>query len=116
MSRIVREFRCTGRGTNHSSWRRIMSNRFRVPMLVAVAALGGACRNERIIEPDPTPAPSFTTLEVRPNRAELSSLVPWDSVQLSIAAWDQRGWPLAGEDAPLYYSSAPAIALVSSSG
>jgi hypothetical protein len=94
--------------------RQASAHRFSTPILLVCAAIGVACGSERVFEPER--APVFTALDITPAAADLFADTPWDSVQLSIAARDQTGAPMPGAGAPIYYSSAPAIASVSSSG
>ena len=98
-----------------------MTNRFSTPILLACAAIGVACGSERVFEPgqqavDPERAPVFTSLRITPEAVELFPVAPWDVVQLSVAALDQKGVPIQGLVAPTYFSSIPAVAVVNSSG
>ena len=91
-----------------------MTKRSPIPILFACAAIGVACGSERSFEPERPPV--FTTLDVRPTVADLFTVAPGTTVQLSTAAWDQRGEQMPGVGATTYSSSTPAIAGVSSSG
>lgn len=89
-----------------------MTKRSRTPMKKLVATLALAVLSGCA---DATAPKDLATLYVSPITADLSTDAT-DSVQLSIAAWDQTGFPMPGAGAPTYSSSAPAIAVVNSSG
>jgi hypothetical protein len=97
-----------------------MTKRSLTPILLVCAAVGVACGSDGGFEPkrppEPERPPVFTTVEVRPAVAHLSTVAPGSSIQLSIVMWDQRGARMPGAGPATYSSSAPAVAGVSSSG
>jgi hypothetical protein len=96
-----------------------MRKRSPVPMLLICAAVGLGCGSERGLEPggsEVVPPSVFTSLDVRPTLADLFTVEPGNTVQLSLGARDQRGVPMPGTGAATYSSSAPEVAEVSSSG
>jgi hypothetical protein len=69
------------------------------------------------LEPPPPPPPvTFTTLQLRPVAAHLTSVAPGNEVRLRVAALDQGGVGLPGSSAATFSSSAPGVASVSSDG
>lgn len=99
------------------SWRRTLTKRPATPVLLTCAAFGVACGSDGGFEPEQPPAVIiFTTFEVSPTLADLSTLAGANTLQLTLSARDQTGAPMPGAAATTYSSSAPSIAGVSSSG
>jgi len=86
------------------------SLRFILPIF---AALGVACRRDIGFDPGPR---VLTGLNITPTYAALSSVAPGNTLQLTLQPYDQTGAIMSRRDAFTYSSSAPAIAMVSSSG
>jgi hypothetical protein len=86
-------------------------------VLLTCAVFGVACGSDGGFEPQqPPPVSTFTTFEVSPTLADLSTLAGENTLQLTLSARDQTGAPMRGAAATTYSSSAPSIAGVSSSG
>ncbi len=66
--------------------------------------------------PPPPPPPAPATLEIQPNRADLSTIAPGNTLQLIAIARDDTGSIMGITDTVRFSSSAPAIARVSSTG
>jgi len=90
-------------------------------ILPVFAALGVACGTDGdwaaaiASGPEPDP-PVLTRIEVAPTDYALNTVKPGNTLQLTIAAYDQAGAPMPSTGAATYSSSAPAIAAVSGSG
>ncbi len=93
-----------------------MTKRFLTSMLPVCMALGTACgSDEASLAPEPPPA-VFTSLKVLPATLALDTVVPGNTVQLSVWAVDQYGSVTERTDVASYSSAASQIAAVSSGG
>jgi hypothetical protein len=89
------------------------------PGLAFASFLLLACADapQTMLEPERPPTViRFTTFEVSPPHADLSTVAGGNALQLTLSARDQTGVPMPGTIAATYSSSAPSIAGVSSSG